>query len=605
MKIAKTLLIAIAALLLLAVGAAVFIAATFDPNRYKPEITALIKERTGRTLSVEGKLGLSFFPSVGVAAGKTTLSEPNSQKAFAKFGEARMAVALLPLVRGEVVADRITLSGLALDLVKFRNGKTNFDDLIGAGPRTEGSSSGGATVKWDVQGIDIRASSVDWRDESAGTHVTVQIRELKTGRIASGVPGKLDLAAAVQGAKPKINLQVQLGAGYRMDFEKRTVYLSGIVLQVSGDLLGTPSAQKILKISLSGGAQADLEKSRASAEVTAKLDESTLRAKLALANFASPAMQFDLAVDRLNVDRYFPPKKQDAKAGAPEQPIDLSGLRAIEATGTVRVGQLTVSNVKAEKIQVGIRAKGGTIDLSPLSAALYQGTMSGSARVSAASNRFALKQSLCGISVGPLLRDLANRDVLEGRGNLTLDVQGAGNTVSAIRKTLSGNAGLNLKDGAIKGINLADIARSARSLVGTRSTEQGLSSTYKTDFPESSASFFTNNGIAVNEDLDAKSPFIRLRGEGSINLGASSMDYLAKPTLAATYTGQGGREAKDVAGITVPVRISGPLDALKYRPDFSAIAQEAVKSKIGTQVEQTGARAVQQVKDRLKGLLGR
>ena len=164
---------------------------------------------------------------------------------------------------------------------------------------------------------------------------------------------------------------------------------------------------------------------------------------------------------------------------------------------------------------------------------------------------------------------------------------------------------MSLKDGAVKGMNLADIARSARSLVGMRSTEQGVSGTEKTDFSELSASFVIANGIAVNKDLDAKSPYVRLKGEGSINLVANSVDYVAKPTLAATSTGQGGREAKDVAGITVPVRISGPFDALKYRPDFGAIAQEAMKSKIGTQVEQTGTRAVEQVKDRLKGLLGR
>ena len=381
--------------------------------------------------------------------------------------------------------------------------------------------------------------------------------------------------------------------------------LTGIDLQSAWDVPGAPSAQKTWKVSLSGGAQADLDKSHASADVTAKLDDSTLRAKLALANFASPAMQFDLAVDRLNVDRYFPPKKEGAKAVAAEQPIDLSGLKALDATGSVRIGQLTVSNVKAEKVQVGIRAKGGTLELSPLAATLYQGTMSGSARVIAQSNRFALKQNLNGVSAGPLLRDLANKDLLDGRGNLALDVQGAGNTVSAIRKTLSGTASLSLKDGAVKGMNLADIARSARSLVGMRSTEQGVSGTEKTDFSELSASFVIANGIAVNKDLDAKSPYVRLKGEGSINLVANSVDYVAKPTLAATSTGQGGREAKDVAGITVPVRISGPFDALKYRPDFGAIAQEAMKSKIGTQVEQTGTRAVEQVKDRLKGLLGR
>ncbi len=50
------------------------------------------------------------------------------------------------------------------------------------------------------------------------------------------------------------------------------------------------------------------------------------------------------------------------------------------------------------------------------------------------------------------------RILLEGRGNVVLDLTTTGNLVSAMKKALNGSAKLELKDGAIKGINLAQFA---------------------------------------------------------------------------------------------------------------------------------------------------
>ena len=70
-------------------------------------------------------------------------------------------------------------------------------------------------------------------------------------------------------------------------------------------------------------------------------------------------------------------------------------------------------------------------------------------------NQLALKQNLAGISISPLMKDLADKDLLEGRGNVALDIASRGESVTAMKKALGGTASLSLKDGAIKGINLA------------------------------------------------------------------------------------------------------------------------------------------------------
>src|SRR5215467_9020489 len=133
MKILKYALCAIVGLVVLVVLAVAVAVATFDPNQYKGELAKVVKEKTGRTLAVEGKIGLTFYPSIGVAVGRTTLSEPNSDKTFAKIDEVKVSLAVLPLLSKQVVIDRVILSGLNVDLIQDKSGKTNFADLTGAG----------------------------------------------------------------------------------------------------------------------------------------------------------------------------------------------------------------------------------------------------------------------------------------------------------------------------------------------------------------------------------------------------------------------------------------------------------------------------------------
>src|SRR6266487_6487621 len=132
MKVFKALLLTAGGIVVLIVLVIAIVAATFDPNKYKPEIAAAVQDKTGRTLAIEGNLAMTFFPSVGIAVGKTSLSEPNGRGIFARFDDAKMSLALLPLFSRQVVINRVSLSGLTADLVKRKDGKTNFDDLLNA-----------------------------------------------------------------------------------------------------------------------------------------------------------------------------------------------------------------------------------------------------------------------------------------------------------------------------------------------------------------------------------------------------------------------------------------------------------------------------------------
>src|SRR5258708_35541426 len=97
-----------------------------------------------------------------------------------------------------------------------------------------------------------------------------------------------------------------------------------------------------------------------------------------------------------------------------------------------------------------------------------------------------------------LLRDALNQDLLDGRGNVALDVTATGNTVSAIKKSLNGTAALNLKDGALKGINLAQSLRDAKAMFtgGDRGFRQGAAAGEKNDFFALTGNILHRQGVA-------------------------------------------------------------------------------------------------------------
>jgi AsmA protein len=146
---------------------------------------------------------------------------------------------------------------------------------------------------------------------------------------------------------------------------------------------------------------------------------------------------------------------------------------------------------------------------------------------------------------------------------------------------------MQLRDGAVKGINLAKSLRQAKAALALRNdVSVGSVQTEKTDFSQLSVSVQLKDGVARSSDLDLKSPFLRIGGDGAVDIGKGSIDYTARATVVAVPIGQDGADLAALRGVTVPVHLSGPLDAIQWRISWSAIALATVQ-------------------DRLKGLLER
>ncbi|MBY0575886.1 MAG: AsmA family protein [Gallionellaceae bacterium] len=401
--------------------------------------------------------------------------------------------------------------------------------------------------------------------------------------------------------QPEQAFKVKLSSQLSGNLQARQFNLNDLVVAInaSGDKLPNKSVSSEMK----GSVQVDAAKEAVQVNLAGGLLQSRVKAKVGVNGFAEPAIRFDVDVDQFDADLYLPKKSpNEAKPAAPkstesEQPLDLSGLRKLNLDGSLRLGALKVANVKSTNVRLDVKAHKGLVNINPLSANLYQGSMNGSVSVNAqATPGIAINQNLSGVNVAALTKDAANFDTLEGKGNVGLNLTMQGHTVGAMKKALNGNISLNLADGAVKGINIAKKLRDARGMFGkggASAQTQSANKEEKTDFSELKASFKVNNGVAHNDDLSLKSPLLRLSGNGDIDIGNDSMNYLAKATLAGTLEGQGGKDS--VGGLTVPVRISGPFAELKYTLDFGAMIGEAAKQKVQTEVKT-------KLQDQLKGL---
>ena len=274
-------------------------------------------------------------------------------------------------------------------------------------------------------------------------------------------------------------------------------------------------------------------------------------------------------------------KGYTARAGWSDERLDLAMLDLIDADARLSVGKLRVRDVSVGQSDVVLALKNRVARTTFERVQLYQGTGRGTITIDASGPSPALAANLVvdGVAAAPLLKDTASVDWMSGTGKVTLALTSSGATQRELVSALDGRAEIAFTDGAVTGF---DVAKAVRGLSQGKLTGLNASAGDKTDFSQLSASFDIADGIATNQDLTLLSPALRVSGSGRILMPDRQLDLLIKPKIVADTTGQAG--AIDLAGIEVPVKITGPWDRPQYTPDLSKIdAGQAVKA-----VEQIG-----------------
>lgn len=348
----------------------------------------------------------------------------------------------------------------------------------------------------------------------------------------------------------------------------------------------------------------------AASTLTAHLDETTLNGEFEVQSFDAPAIKFKLLLDQIDVDRYLPPPGSqegvaaNGSGGAAErssgdkgargggksptqtEKLPLEPLRNLNLNGELRMARLKAFNLHSRDVLIQIRAKDGILEISPLTAQMYEGAIDVGLKLDARKDtpRFSVKESLTGVQAGPLLKDLTGDDRLLGTANVKANLNGAGNDVDEIINTLKGTAEFSFKDGAINGVNIAALIREAQAkLEGQPAPKQEQPN--RTDFALLKGTATVTNGLVKNDDLVMKSPLLRITGAGEVNLPKEAVDYTLTTKFVGSLEGQGGKGSKKLEGVSIPIHVGGTFSKLTYVPDLGSVMTDAAKKEVDKRVQ--------------------
>ena len=364
------------------------------------------------------------------------------------------------------------------------------------------------------------------------------------------------------------------------------------------------------------------------------LDGSQLTGQVAVNDFESQAIVFKLNLDKINVDRYLPPKstqpdtdQQSVPAPEAEKGTDIGNkgeannaasevvelipvetIRKLNINGVFNIGEMLVNGLKAKDVKFTVKGKDGLVDARPSIGKFYAGNISAGLTVDARKQQPTLKinNKVANIAIEPLLKELLEKTYISGTANMNTNLTSQGATEKAIFTTLNGEITANFLDGAIYGVNIPKMIRDGLlTLKGQAVDKEAVN---KTDFSELNMLSKVKNGVVTTEKLELKSPLIRILGSGTLDLNTKKIEYRTRVKLVDTLKGQGGDAPTDLTGIPIPLLITGTLDKIRYELDTKAAMQEVFKTKVGKQSKQKAKAAFDKnkgkVMDKLNKKLG-
>jgi AsmA protein len=622
--------------IVLVIAALLIIPMFVDIQKYKPEIEKRVAEATGRPFKLGGDLGLSLFPWAGISLSDLHLGNPSGfkEKDFVTVKSFEVRVKLLPLISKDIQVKRFILKGPRIVLERLKDGKGNWEGIgkpSGGVPPKPPKDEKEPAEKKPGPGLPIKSLAVGefaitegyvlFIDHAKGERKEISGMNLRLKDVSFDRPIHLALSASLDG-KP-LSLEGTVGPMGKepgkgtipldmavMALKQLNVSLKGKITDPASKLgfdlalRVSPFSPRKLVESLGQSFPIKTSDPKALSSVALKLnlkgtpqdvsisngvldlDDSKLTFAVSAKEFSKPDVKFDLNLDKIDMDRYLPPSSEkkpgqaEKKAAAPaseKKKTDYSPLRKLVLEGTIRAGEIRAHGAKIQDLNMKITGKNGLFLLDPLALKLYEGDMTskGAFDVREDIPKSNMELRIKQVQVGPLVRDLMKKDVIEGAVKADMDIRMEGDDPDRIKRTLNGKGDLLFNDGAIVGIDLAGMVRNVEATFGL--AEKGAEKP-RTDFSELHAPFTITNGLVHTPQTSMNSPLLRVLVAGDAHLVKESLDFRVEPKVVTTIKGQG--DTKQRSGIMVPVLISGTFSEPKFRPDLEGMLKKGIEEGI-------------------------
>ena len=309
------------------------------------------------------------------------------------------------------------------------------------------------------------------------------------------------------------------------------------------------------------------------------LDDTQIQGNLKLLAGDTQALQFDLAVDQINLDRYRPPEVAAvAPQSASPAPAAQPG-KNFDAMGTLTIKSAQFARLDLSDVRVTVADKDKVMHLSPIEAQVDGGRSSGDITLDSrgATPTLSVDEQLTGIDMARLLANTAGKGRLSGKATLNLKATARGAGVDAMLKTLTGHLDVNLADGALEGIDVGYELSLAQALID-KSAAPARASTGHTPFQAFKLSSQITNGVAETHDLTIASQAIKVAGQGSANLATKGIDF---KLLASVVTAP-------ARNTDIPLKVTGTYANPTVRPDIEGLAKDQLKQKLQDVLKKKG-----------------
>lgn len=590
------------------------------------------QQATGRALTIGGPVRPTVWPLIGARIEGVRIATADWAQGgpLLEADVLDLAVDLAGLLSGDIRVRRFEARGVRLVLERDAQGRANwaFEGLAGSGAAAAPAPAAPAGAL-SLDRVEIRDAAIRLIDRAAGLDLSFEAIDADLSLPDLAGPGTLRLRGQRGGQPFSADLriaQVQrflagevvaltLGASVgeaQIGFDGRAglaplaaagratlrapalAPLLALVGQAGPEPL--PAAARPLavegQVTLAPEGSVHLREGRIAAGATA------VQAALDLAlDGPRPRLAGTVSAGALDLRPFLGGRAPAAPAGAgwPDDPIDASALGLLDAELTLAAGPVQTGFVDLDRLSAVLtidRAR-AVLDLRELRA--WGGTLTGEL---VANNR-------AGLSVGgniratevallPLLRQAAGFERLSGTANLALRFLGSGQSVAAIVRSLRGEGRIDLGRGEIIGLDLAGMIRNLDlNYIGEQN---------RTIYDSVTASFTIERGVLDNQDLRMIAPLITVEGRGRVDLGAQTLEYRLTPV--ALRDAAAGRE------IRVPLVISGPWAAPRFRLDLAGLAEQrleeerqrleaAARDELARREAELRARAEQELQQRL------
>jgi AsmA protein len=612
----------IALLAVLAAGAGVLVAASFfiSADAVRQQALSEIRAVTGLNPVLRGESTVSLFPSGKVSFADVVLGDAKRPALIAERLTARLR--FFPLLIGRVEIADVSLERPTIVIELDANGVSNWSGLIESLARSQKPTQrlaafsemridNGIVVLRDAgRKIDETLRDVDlslawpsisksfgatgrfvWHDEPVATSITLA-----------------DFPAALAGNRTGLKLRVA-GAPIKAAFEGAISILP--TLRIEGTVAADAASLRDALIwtgqqPLPGGGFGHFAiKAQTSvmggtiglSGVNVELDGNSAEGVLTFATDGRQTLQGTLASDTLDLTPYvstvrlLTTNQLEWNSGH----IRLDGLSGIDFDLRLSAAKVVVSNAKIGRTAIGANLRAGRLVVTIGEAQAYGGVIKGSVALAIFESGMDVKSQLqfTDVDLEGCLGQLFGLRRLEGKGNISLAVEGNGESVLAVTRTLNGTAGLTGTDGALAGLNVEQLLRrlERRPLSGGGEFRSG-----RTPYDKITIALKITQGIITTEDAKIEGATVKMALAGSASIPERELDLKGTAALVTPAT-------PGAAPFELPFIVQGSWNDPILLPDPEALIQRSgAAAPLLNAVRDRRARdAVRSAIDRLTG----